>query len=125
MISIEGTHKRAKMGFRLKKQPVIKVAAEHPMKQTLRGAIAEGVIAQVKTHLEAYLPGIDTATIQFSQQVLAGHSSDGKGGKSMEGQERFVVTFSKQVPMKKQVHRHYARATVSHDGKLIKLAVSR
>jgi hypothetical protein len=125
MVTIDGTHKRAKYGLRLKKQPIIKVAEELPLEQVPAGMIGDAVLAQVKAHLQDYLPGIDSAGMQIRQQVLNGHGSIARGGKNLDVQERYVVTFHKQIPTIRQVHRHYARATLSAEGKLMKLAVSR
>lgn len=125
LVSIESPHRQAKLGLRLKKQPVVKVVEEKPLTNIPGERTNQDIIALVKTHLEDYLPGFDKAEIQFSQQIMPGNGKFSADAKQICGQERYVVTFSKQVPMRKHVHRHYARVTVDPEGKLLKLAVSR
>ena len=125
LIGLDNIQKLSKVSLRLKRPFLLKVAQEQPLPQAGSTVFAKKAIAQVKEHLQDYLPGMDSAAVHFSHQVLVGRSGDSKNKKSVEGEERLVVTFSKQVPTLKQVHRHYARATVDTEGKLVKLAVSR
>lgn len=125
LIGLDNVQKLSKVSLRLKRPFLLKVAQEQPLPQAASTAFAKKAIAQVKEHLQDYLPGMDSAAVHYSHQVLVGRSGDSKNKKSVEGEERLVVTFSKQVPTLKQVHRHYARATVDTEGKLVKLAVSR
>ncbi len=125
LVGLDSGQKLSKVSLRLKRPFILKVAQEQPLPGAINTVFAKQAIAQVKEHLQDYLPGMDTAAVHFSHQVLVGRAGDAKNKKSVEGQERLVVTFSKQVPTLKQVHRHYARATVDTEGKLVKLAVSR
>jgi tetratricopeptide (TPR) repeat protein len=89
------------------------------------------VIKQVKGIVRNYLPGMEDADLQFSEEHTncKGHechlpnrlnSTNAKHGPS-----RKVVTLSKQIEHQTGVHTQHARITFSAEGKVTKLAVSR
>jgi len=86
-------------------------------------------LAQVKSMVEKYLPGMSNADITFGYEQIEG----GGNGRLMKGQmsgmggpmRRNIVTLSKQVKGPGRVHWHFARLTLDEQGKVIKMAVSR
>jgi hypothetical protein len=125
MIGLETGMKRGKSILRLKKHPTVKVVEDKPIEESLRPPVSAEVIDQVKHSLVSYLPGVDTAEIHIAMQETNGNGAGAREIKNMKDGKRYVVTLSKQVPGARSVHRHYARATLDKDGKVIKLTVSR
>ncbi|GAP06635.1 peptidase family C25 [Anaerolinea thermolimosa] len=125
LVRLENRQKQAKTTLRLKKHPKITVVNEKPVESGEPGPLSFKVLEDVKQKLAGYLPGIDTAEIHIAAQSGSDAPALSKGSKGIPHGKCYVVTVSKQVPWAKTVHRHYARATVAADGKVIKLAVSR
>jgi hypothetical protein len=89
--------------------------------------VTDQVMAEVKAAVSGCLPGIETAEVRIHEELGSMPAEMMKGGrvsKMVKNESRYVVTFSKSVPNARQVHRHYARATIEN-GKMVKLAVSR
>lgn len=113
----------------------VKTVSDKPEEGAERISIPKEVIRQVKTAVEPYLPGLDDAKIIVGQEHFIGDgdqevsSKQGtavKGKKNTEAEEgRVVVTISKEVLSLDRLHRHYARATLDNNGKVVKLAISR
>jgi tetratricopeptide (TPR) repeat protein len=121
---ISTSQKRGKSILRMKKHAAVKTVDEKPVEIGETSPLSFKVLEDVKSKLAPYLPGIETAEIHISTQeggVLAAKA----GAKAGEPGKCYVVTIHKEIPFAKSVHRHYARATVAPDGKVIKLAVSR
>jgi hypothetical protein len=109
----------------------------HPLKDN--PPIPGKTLAQVKSIVEQYLPGMQDADISYSRSHATctgeGHTcpTSTKGTKSRLGQkaENNVITLSKHVEKSVsptgpvQTHHHYARLTIDDRGKVIKMAVSR
>ena len=101
--------------------------------------IPSKTLAQVKSIVEQYLPGMVDANVQYSQthKDCSGenHSCPTSLSNTKAGlgkiTERNVVTLSKHVEKSNSssgathTHYHYARLTIDGSGKLIKMAVSR
>ena len=89
------------------------------------------IIANAKQILSSYLPGLENAEVQLAKERY------GQIGKPFSGNQtpsqshvakltdRTVVTFSKNIQMNSKIATQYARMTLSPDGKMMKLAVSR
>lgn len=125
LVRLENMQKQVKTTLRLKKHPKIMVVDEKPVESGEPGPVSFKVLEDVKQKLAGYLPGIDTAEIHIAAQNGSDHPASSTRSKGIQYGKCYVVTVSKQVPWAKTVHRHYARATVAADGKVIKLAVSR
>jgi tetratricopeptide (TPR) repeat protein len=96
-------------------------------------------LAQVKTIVEQYLPGMRDANVQYGRNRVRcsgnGHSCPTSNHltrvKSRDLPEHNVVTLSKYVDKTIspsgdiQRHHHFARLTIDDGGKVIKMAVSR
>ena len=96
-------------------------------------------LAQVKSIVEQYLPGMQDADISFTRSHATcageGHTcpTSTKGSPTRLGRkgENNVITLSKHIEKsvspsgKVHVHHHYARLTINDRGKVIKMAVSR
>ncbi len=118
---------RRKSAFRLKKSPVIRTAEETEVSETIP-SINEQVVAQVKQMVRKYLPGIESAEVKilsctFPEELPIQKSKN--GGPGFKVGEKFVVAMSKEIPYARSVHRHYAKATIDSQGKVVKLVVSR
>jgi len=95
--------------------------------------VSREMLREVKQMVEGYLPGLDEASVVISQEheVCDGEhhrcptSEIGSKVPTYNTAGRVVVTISKQVQLPNHTHRHYARATVDANGKVVKLAVSR
>ncbi len=124
LATINTQQKRAKNVIRLKKTPNVRIVDEKPMAIGADSPLSITVLDDVKSKLARYLPGIDTAEIHISAQD-SGLAPKKPGAKACDYDKCYVVTLSKAVPFAKSIHRHFARATVSADGRVIKLAVSR
>ena len=89
------------------------------------------VIAQVKSVVENYLPGMEDASLTFAHEhtQCKGHQcpTHHLGGKRSpkSAPARNVVTLSKQIVREDRTHAQFARITFNAEGKLTKLAVSR
>jgi len=109
----------------------------HPLQEN--PPVPSKTLAQVKTIVEHYLPGMMDANVQYARSHAtcsgAGHSCPtsliGAKAVSREIPEHNVVTLSKHVEKsispsgQVQTHHHFARVTIDDKGKIIKLAVSR
>ncbi|UCD98704.1 MAG: hypothetical protein JSV42_17430 [Chloroflexota bacterium] len=101
--------------------------------------IPSKTLAQVKSIVEQYLPGMTDANVQCTRSHATcsgeGHtcptSLHSPKAKNQKIPEHNVVTLSKHVEQSNtengatQIHHHYARVTIDDNGKIIKLAVSR
>lgn len=96
--------------------------------------ISREKLREVKKVVETYLPGLENAKVIISPQCLTPKvGMEGEdvavtgGGKAVVNRtiDRVVITISKEVREAKYVHRHYARATLNGEGKLVKLSISR
>ena len=109
----------------------------HPLQEN--PPVPSKTLAQVKSIVEQYLPGMMDANIQYARSHATcsgeGHSCptslNGAKAVSREIPEHNVVTLSKHVEIsispsgQIQTHHHFARVTIDDKGKIIKLAVSR
>jgi hypothetical protein len=101
--------------------------------------IPSKTLAQVKSIVEQYLPGMKDAKIRYGRTQAScageGHScptsNNRSKAKSHEIREHNVVTLSKHVKKtispsgNVQTHHHFARLTIDDGGNVIKMAVSR
>jgi hypothetical protein len=91
------------------------------------------VVDHVKRVVEQYLPGMSDAKFIYSREhrTCDGTSHDCPTSQmniksnSGESPSRRVVTLSKQVQTDGHIHPHFARLTLDHQGKVVKLAISR
>ncbi len=109
----------------------------HPLQEN--PPVPSKTLAQVKTIVEQYLPGMMDANVRCTRSHAtcsgAGHtcptSLNGAKSVSREIPEHNVVTLSKHVEKslspsgQVQTHHHFARVTIDDKGKIIKLSVSR
>ncbi len=90
-------------------------------------------LAQVKSIVARYLPGMQDAVCNIHTQHLGCEGTDHLcpshqiGIKSLQADagETMVLTFAKTVADGKLRHSHFARLTLDRHGKVLKLAVSR
>lgn len=111
--------------------------APHPLQE--KPPIPSKTLAQVKSIVEQYLPGMQDADVSFSRShatccgenhtcPTSTRSTKIRGSKKVENN---VITLSKHVEKSispsgaVQTHHHYARLTIDDNGKVIKMAVSR
>jgi hypothetical protein len=93
--------------------------------------IPEEVIKQVKGIVEHYLPGMEDAKIIYSHEhtYCQGHECPtpylGSKSSPKASPSRKVITLSKQIAKDTHTHTQHARITISAEGKITKLAVSR
>jgi tetratricopeptide (TPR) repeat protein len=111
--------------------------APHPLQE--KPPLPSKTLAQVKSIVEQYLPGMQDADVSFSRShatccgeshtcPTSTRSTKMRGSKKVENN---VITLSKHVEKSLspsgavQTHHHYARLTIDDSGKVIKMAVSR
>jgi hypothetical protein len=98
--------------------------------------VASETILEIKQMVECYLPGIDMTRIRVHrQQVRIENSMDGPDGayevmksagiERNDTREQVIITVSKEVRDAQHIHRHYVRAKLNSEGKVVKLAISR
>ncbi|NIV15044.1 MAG: hypothetical protein GWN62_28445 [Aliifodinibius sp.] len=93
--------------------------------------IPTDVIKQVKGIVKHYLPGMEDAKIIYSHEHThcQGHECPtpnlGNQASPKSSPSRRVITLSKQIAKESRTHTQHARITISADGKITKLAVSR
>ncbi len=133
LICIEGPNKSQKQIDRLRIHPVVKTICDRHGESDEKVMISKNVIREVRSIVEQYLPGLDDARISINQEHRNCDGSShicptaqlGDNVKSKRVAGRTLVTFTKSVKSAKYIHQHYARATISEEGKLVKLAISR
>jgi hypothetical protein len=133
LICIEGPNKSQKQIDRLRIHPVVKTICDRHGSSDEKVTISKEVIREVRSIVEQYLPGLDDARISINQEHRncdgSAHTCPtaqlGDNVKSKRVAGRTLVTFTKSVKSAKYIHNHYARATISEEGKLVKLAISR
>ncbi len=113
-------------------QPIQTVCDRTPNSQE-SSDVPDQVIAQVKTIVSEYLPGMNGAKLSYTQERAGCHSPGHKCPSAQLGPktipqlkpERQVVVLSKQIKNDKVTHHQFARLTLDAQGKLVKLVVSR
>ena len=109
----------------------------HPLQEN--PPIPSKTLAQVKSIVEQYLPGMKDAEVSSDRSHAAcagdGHtcptSTKGTTGRVGQKAENNVITLSKHVQKSASpagpvlTHHHFARLTIDDRGKVIKMAVSR
>lgn len=87
---------------------------------TAHETLAPQTLAEVKSVVAQYLPGMEDAEVRAARaRVLPVSAKSFGSGRST------VVTLSKVIHGKRYAHPHFARATLDGQGKVIKLAISR
>jgi hypothetical protein len=131
---VDGANKEQKQIDRLRVHPVVKTVCDRSGNCVEKATVSKGMIREVREIVEQYLPGLDDAKISVNHEH---RDCTGKThvcptaqlGKEVKSKRisggRTLVTFSKEVKSVKYTHKHYARATISEEGKLVKLAISR
>jgi hypothetical protein len=96
--------------------------------------ITPEMLAQIKTVVSRYLPGMEGADVRAVRAHAECAGGDhacptaqlGRGTKSAASPApTTVVTLSKTIRASAHVHPHYARVTLDAQGQIVKLAVSR
>lgn len=128
LVRLQSGGARRKTAFRLKKSPVIRTAGETEVRDASL-SVNEQVVAQVKQMVREYLPGIESAEVKILSCAPSEKTSSQKAGKNAQTEAempgKYVIAVSKEVPYARSVHRHYAKATIDSQGKVVKLVVSR
>jgi hypothetical protein len=133
LVCVEGPNKSQKQIDRLRIHPVVKTICDRSGDVQEKVAISKNVIREVRAIVEQYLPGLDDARISVNQEHRNCTGKDhvcptsqlGADVKTKRVAGRTLVTFSKSVKSAKYTHQHFARATISEEGKLVKLVISR
>ena len=87
------------------------------------------VLINIKNILKEYLPGIDNAEVNIRHhqipQVNINREYDSISKLSDISSDRVMISYCRPVIFQKITHYQYARVTLDHQGKMIKLVVSR
>lgn len=91
--------------------------------------IPEAALAEVKSSLKSYLPGIDNADLKLSRlqvgKVRSGFQEPNSNKTPKVLSDRFVATFRNPIQINKNKYFQIARVTMDKKGSVIKLAISR
>lgn len=82
------------------------------------------MISQVKSVLEPFLPGLESATIHVNRSSVKFNNRKKSDG-TPTTVTNLKVTVCKEVRLGKRAHSQYAHVTLNKEGKVIKMAVSR
>lgn len=121
LVSYDETFSKKKVMPRELSNPVIKTINDSTTLDQKTEKIAPRMIAQAKSLVRDYLPGIENAEVRVRNQQVVRQN----GKKTVMQSGQVMVSFSKQVRLMERVHKQYARVTLDKQGKMIKLAVSR
>ena len=121
MVSYDETISKTKVTPRELSHPVVKTISDVATFDQKSELITPKMIAQAKSMVRDYLPGIENAEVRVRNQQFLRQN----GKKTAMQSGRVVVSFSKQVKLSERTHKQYARVTLDKNGKLVKLAVSR
>ena len=124
---------QAKNVLRMREQVGVKTVCDNDTDDGNTKLVPGEVLSEVKTLLEAYLPGLETADIHINAQHEVCNSKSHRCPTNELGEKvrypkkvhNVVVTFSKQYTQAQHTHTHYARVTLDSHGKMVKLAISR
>lgn len=125
LASITTVKKKEKRFIRENMNEKLSTTNESEYEPIKDGDLSVNVMTQVKSIVEQYLPGLKEANYSLSKQYITSSKANSQLDNSSRGNERTVVTISKQYTITKRVHSHYARLTFDNRGKIVKLAVSR
>ncbi|GAP11022.1 peptidase family C25 [Bellilinea caldifistulae] len=109
----------------------IKTVSDHANGDGELSIANEELVQQAKAAVEAYLPGIDLADVRYRLQKVGvdPNVSDGKNNTNFESGNtlvnRKVFIFQRKIFFGGHTHNHYARVTLTPEGKLLKMSVSR
>jgi hypothetical protein len=107
--------------------PVVKTICDRIEYEGQNENSAPQMIAQAKSLVREYLPGIEYAEVKINNQQVRNDRNFLPGSKNTNSRQpnRVVVSFSKQVPQADKVHKQFAKVTLDQQGKMIKITVSR
>ena len=89
------------------------------------------ILAQIKSVIKNYLPGLDDATVAINPQLSNFTLDPSKVEEHrtqfdlVKASQRYVVTLKKQYEFQSKSHNHFARMTFDQKGEMIKLSISR
>lgn len=87
------------------------------------------IIANVKSQLKPYLPGIEQASVKLNKMQIGVDRNNKGNSTSKESirtlKDKFVVTLQKRVQFGKSFYTHTARVTIDSKGKTLKMVVSK
>jgi hypothetical protein len=132
LASYENKTKHDKHTLRLKKENGIKTVCDNAGSKSATPGLGREVIAQVKEMVESYLPGLEGASVTVHEQQPGSFTGKGSNlaperlAKTNPGKtENLKVTICKEIKQAQHTHKQYARVTLSPEGKMVKLAISR
>jgi hypothetical protein len=130
LVGLDSTQIRAKYAMRSKTHPSIKTISDFDIEDLGEPKISPEAVKEVKQMVETYLPGLDEAKVAIRQQLFMGiegnlNNKAGMKEKNAGANGRMVVTISKHIEQSQYIHHHYARVTLNHRGKIVKLALSK
>jgi hypothetical protein len=128
LASISSDNRKSRKSYRPLRQFNVKTVCDCKSDGMKAGPLSEKVMKEVKDMVTPYLPGLEEAQVLVNPQYdpLVNVIAGGEVNKTIKTHDgHVVITFSKSVRTMSRVHRHYARATVNPEGKMVKLVVSR
>jgi hypothetical protein len=91
--------------------------------------ISDSTMAQVKSTLKSYLPGIDHADVKMNKIQIGGSNSGSLSGPKRQTakvlNDKFIVTVRNPIQIDKGRYYQIARVTMDKKGAVLKLAMSR
>jgi hypothetical protein len=130
LVGLGSNQTRPKNALRFLAHPKVRAINDFEIGDTDEHEVSEDVLKEVKKMVASYLPGLDEGKVALRKQrhIDNGEETDDITGKKVipeNANRRMVVTMSKHVEHAQHVHHHYAHATLNHQGKIVKLALSK
>ncbi len=129
----DGIQVNPKRLLRNQQRMAVKTVSDERSEPNSAGGLSDKIIIQAKQAVEPYLPGLDRLEVQLKPQRVEMEEKVRRTSPIHLGQQtgqknftdRTVVIFTRKVQIADRTHIRYARVTVSREGKLMKMAVSR
>ncbi|MBN1264428.1 MAG: hypothetical protein JXA25_02970 [Anaerolineales bacterium] len=87
------------------------------------------MLTKVKTIMASYLPGMSDAECVIHSPIYShiGQGIQASNAKLVPGEngQHYIFTFSKDIRSANRIHSRFARVTIDHTGKIMKLVVSK
>ena len=130
LVTLDASQKNKKE-FKVIKQIPYRILSDIKKDDYPSHPVTEELLSEIKGIVNGYLPGLEEAQYKVRSQYdpyetqADDHAvdDDAKSIKEVPGQ--YKINFSKSVRTTSRTHRHFARATINHEGKLVKLVISR
>jgi len=128
LFTASSTKSENKTIFRSRKRPASMKVVSTPKEAVLpEKEFDPMMLTKVKTIMASYLPGMSDAECVIHSPIYTHIGKEQPNAKVVPGEngQHYIVTFSKNISNGDRTHSRFARVTIDHTGKIMKLAVSK